>query len=499
MATSHEPLSLDSSGMMTTTTRTTTKTLVQQQIAIIENQTNQTNIQRLGSDSLVSHLISPADGSQRFDIYHKNHNLQTFTSPNTPAMEQPTNPLLQPKNRFGVIVNGQIDDVHLQNLAATTPTSLTGKQGSPFYAEPADSLGTNAAATTTASAIVNIKKRPQKNISIPNSQRFSEPPKGPIIFLRNGNAATNGNRSTALKGHLSGSLDELKKQNRKARGRLDPWPLDSSWEFMGNEGDADCDSDLNWKGSKTNGICAVGSNKKNVNGNGAQRRADGREAEPKQPLTVHQIIAKKLQDLNLPELPRCLTPNMQAEEDQEAAAAAADQRESGTLRRGQRISAYDNVERGQIQTNSYGYARTGSYMLPETSVSDDGTVFSEPWDNSQWDALLNQDDTSESVHFSKCRAACSSADDDTIAEDSVVVLRDNKAAEKMPALVASAQPKVATIFRSRSCRDREILCKYKRIYLLWNPSFIHAMMTVCRSLACDRHVLARIFDIIVRS
>lgn len=397
---------------------------MQQQIAIIENQTNPSNV-KTASDNLVSHLISPKDGTQRFGIYHKN--MQSFTNPSTPTISD-EHPMLQPRNRFGVILtqaNGQPLDVPSSILDAITPTSnpndAASKQGSPFYAEPADSLSNPV-------GIGNIIKRTQRNVAVPSSQRFSEPPKGPMIPFKNG--FSNLPNSMEKNHQLSGSLDELKKRNRKARGRLDPWPLDSSWEFMGNE-DNDYDTDVNWNGKPN----AVNENNKEKN-----NRIQIVDSVPKQALTVQQIIAKKLPDLDLPEQLRCSTPIQDVNGKING---------GGTLLRGQRISAYDNVERGQIA--SYGYATTASLLMAETANSDDGTVFSEPWDSSQWDNFFPQDDTSESIHFSKCRPACLSEDDTTLVEDASLL------STRPPP--ASKHPKVATIFRSRSCRDREILCK----------------------------------------
>lgn len=61
-------------------------------------------------------------------------------------------------------------------------------------------------------------------------------------------------------------------------------------------------------------------------------------------------------------------------------------------------------------------------------------------------------DLSETIHLSKCRSAIS--EDDTIMEESMYSNGVQK--EKS---VTSQHQKVATILRSRSCRDREILCK----------------------------------------
>lgn len=439
----------ENQGIKTTTTRTT---LVQQKIAIIENQTNESNFPKqqqqqpnsLTSDSLVSHLISPQDGAQRFGIYHKHNSGSTFTNPPTPAVET-VNPMMQPRNRFGMILSqqsGHIDDVHLQNLSAVTPTSCHNgsggnKQGSPFYAEPADAL-------SNANGIANIIKRAQRNVSVPKSQRFSEPPKGPVVALRHLRGEENG---ALEKSQLSGSLDELKRKNRQARGRLDPWPLDSSWEFMGNENGSDekenqeeeeYDSDLNWRSGSERAM------KKNRNNVGEGKVIEIRngipiiDAVPKRPLTVNQIIARKLPELNVLDL----SPTIEEGSSR-----------NGTMK-GKRTSAYDNLERN----NGNGYGFAGSFLLVDGSAasaaSDDGTMFSEPWESSRWDTMRNSaDELSDTIHFSKCKPACLSADDDTLMEENSQVQLRSKTA-------TSGSGKVATILRSRSIRDREVLCEY---------------------------------------
>lgn len=419
---------MDISFILEKTITATRTTLVQQQIAIIEKQTNTTNSVKhtqLSSDSLVSHLISPQDGSHRFGIYHKNSG-PSFTNPSTPAVENVSpNPIMQPRNRFGMILtqqSGQIDEVHLQNLSAVTPSSQkdgSNKQGSPFYAVPADALS-NA----------NIVKRPPKNVSVPLTQRFSEPPKGPLVALRNIRGM--GDENILEKSHLSGSLDELKRRNRQARGRMDPWPLDSSWEFMAKENEneeddenEDYDSDLNWK------VQAKEKKYGDVKVIHIRNGIPIIDAVPKKPLTVNQIIAKKLPELKVLEL----VPKVE------------DSSRNGTLRC-KRTSAYDNLDR----SNSVGYGFAGSSVRPDGSVaSDDGTVFSEPWDSSRWDTLLNStDELSDTINFSRCKPACLSGDDDTMVEDSSLVVLRNK-----PPIPSDG--KVATIGRSRSIRDREVL------------------------------------------
>lgn len=343
---------------------------------------------------------------------------------------------MQPRNRFGMILtqqNGQIDEVHLQNLSAVTPTSQKeNKQGSPFYAVPADALN-------NSKAPANIVRRPPRAVPLPRSQRFSEPPKGPVVALRNiwGGHGVDENEHLLEKSQLSGSLDELKRRNRQARGRLDPWPLDSSWEFMGQEnGDEesqDYDSDLNWKAQSAKNQCYG-----DVKAIQVRHGIPIVDAVPKGPVTVNQIIAKKLPELKVLEL----APKIEESRGSQ----------SGTLR-SKRASAYDNLERGN--SGAYGFAGS-SFVMPDGSVaSDDGTVFSEPWDSSRWDTMLNStDEVSDSIHFSKCKPACLSGDDDTIVEDnSLVVLRN-----KPP--IQGSNGKLATIGRNRSIRDRGVLCEY---------------------------------------
>ena len=270
----------------------------------------------------------------------------------------------QSRNHLGLLLPLNSD---VASDFATTPTNPTrGKQGSPFYAEPADALG-------------NVIRRSHRNVRLPANQRHSEPAKGPFRI-----SALNGNNGTTYcqvlspieseKSQISGSLDELKKSNsRKARGRLDPWPLDSSWEFVGKEGDDnDYDTDANWKTSSQQSKpdmlrippVVLQSSRMNT----VQKFQNTTK-----PLTVHQIICKRMPDLHLPELIKCSTPNASPELARSA---------SGKYNR---MSSYDNVEKGHHS----GYAT--SYIGHDSTHSDDGTVFSEPWDSSQWDSFLPPD------------------------------------------------------------------------------------------------------------
>lgn len=91
--------------------------------------------------------------------------------------------------------------------------------------------------------------------------------------------------------------------------------------------------------------------------------------------------------------------------------------------------------------------------------------------------ILTHADFSETVHFSKCRAIVCHSEDDTIMEEenasstntnknyagqigNSLGLRKEDIYKSTSSSIGNNQ-KVATILRSRSCRDREILCKYQ--------------------------------------
>ncbi|KAH8238340.1 hypothetical protein KR032_004299, partial [Drosophila birchii] len=401
----------------------------------------------------------------------------------------------QPRSRAGLLLpnlNGQTPAATMtQSLTAadddggdTTPTAEgqtpgggRSKQGSPFYAEPADALR-QAGLTSAATAILRRQHRSQV---LHASQRHSEPLKAG--FGGNGNGPML-QQSDLEK--LAGSLDELKPKpkanqqsqaqhqqqqpTKRARNRIDHWQLDSSWEFMakqdnGNNAGGDYDAAaIDWQ-EKENSL-----------------GRDNREAGKKRTLTIHQIIAKRLPDLNLPELVRCSTPlqtasvtatgivaplqPLQALLGQEKIGLGCDgSQKSFQSQNGCRLSSYDNV------------FCQNSFSGIDSAQSDDGTIFSEPWDSSQWDSFLPHDDAtinSDTIHLSKCRPALS--EDDTIVEELQSTKDGSNGSCNQDTLKANrnggaghhhnlnhnkasnSRPKVATILRNPSMRDREVLC-----------------------------------------
>lgn len=290
-------------------------------------------------------------------------------------------PMLQARNRLGLLLPSQQEPIpDINSPGAQTPNAPRNKQGSPFYAEPADALG-------------NVIRRSTRNTALSSSHRHSEPAKGALRINTGGPIVTAPfcqvlSPIESEKSTVAGSLDELKVSNqRKARGRLDPWPLDSSWEFMGIDGeDNDYDTDANWKtGAQTHGVTKSATTdaiqrlqkQPQLTPQFGNKKSDGQDtvARVRQPLTVHQIILKRMPELNLPEL-------MKSVESTEL----SNQNGSGLLAvKCNRMSSYDNVEKSHS-----GYA--SSLVCQASSAhSDDGTVFSEPWDSSQWDSFLPND------------------------------------------------------------------------------------------------------------
>ncbi|XP_041447850.1 protein sprint isoform X1 [Drosophila obscura] len=367
------------------------------------------------------------------------------------------------------------DGGEITPTAAQTPGSRS-KQGSPFYAEPADALR-QAGLTSAATAILRRQHRSQVMHA---NQRHSEPLKGGL----GGTTAALLLPSDLEK--LAGSLDELKQKpqqqqqhqqqhqqqptTKRARNRIDHWQLDSSWEFMAKQdttGEAYDASVQDWQEKE----------------NSLGRDKDGGLGKKRPPLTVHQIIAKRLPDLNLPELVRCSTPPQTMAGNGTATGAAplqplvqgqerdgsGSQKSFQSQNVGCRLSSYDNV-----------FCQNSMFGGIDSAQSDDGTIFSEPWDSSQWDSFLPHDDTtlnSDTIHLSKCRPALS--EDDTIVEELSSTKDGSNSSCNQDTLKANrngaghhnhnhnhnncsakanSRPKVATILRNPSMRDREVLC-----------------------------------------
>lgn len=273
--------------------------------------------------------------------------------------------LNQPRNRLGLLLPSTVEVPSPSSDSTTTPTMHTpihsrSKQSSPFYAEPADAVG-------------NVIRRSQRGNLLTQAHRHSEPAKGPLRI-----PSTQFQQVLSPieseKSHISNSLDELKKTTPRphGRGRIEPWPLDSSWEFVGNDDHpTDPDTDSTWKSSLT------GENTLKKKSSPLLRHALVSRTENHLSSVVNQIIAKRLPELKIAELMQRTT--------QPLAYASPEKSRCDTFSPNPR-SNYDNNNSG----GHSGYA-TSMICHGSSAQSDDGTVFSEPWDSSQWDSFLPND------------------------------------------------------------------------------------------------------------
>lgn len=264
--------------------------------------------------------------------------------------------LQQPRNRLGVLLTPGIELPTPIN--ESTSIHNCSKQGSPFYAEPTD-------------AIANVLRRSQRGSLVPKSHRHSEPVKAP--FLSSQLIKIPSPINPEKYNLMSGSLDELKdKAVAKPPSRLDPWPVDSSWEFMGTKDPHDYDTDANWTISNDKDHVGCSKTSPFSNNNGVIVNYTNKM------ITINQIIAKRLPDLKIPELLQETSLPISTENPRYYTLVTS-------LNKRNRLSAYDNVDRA-------GHSGYGTSMnFQGSSHSDDGTVFSEPWDSSQWDSFMPHD------------------------------------------------------------------------------------------------------------
>ncbi|XP_073946093.1 src homology 2 domain-containing protein sprint isoform X2 [Choristoneura fumiferana] len=200
--------------------------------------------------------------------------------------------------------------------------------GSPFYADPVDTL--------KEAALPPVQRRKLLRVGVSLSQRYSEPPHNhPYHPLRDMHSIeelspSSPNTSTSVDNLVSlRSKPKMKPvqpprvANKPPSGKTDTWTVDASWEFI-NKNDEGSNSE-----SGTFPSLAEQETRLSAVDDGAQH------------LTVHQIVAQRFPELRLNAEPAALPEE----------------------RAPPRASCYDNA-------------------------SDDGTVFSEPWDSTQWDVLL---------------------------------------------------------------------------------------------------------------
>lgn len=312
--------------------------------------------QSIETQTKLKEVLSPTTDINRLQIVHD------FSSE---AM------LNQPRNRLGLLLPSTVEvpsptsDATSTSTPTQTPVHSRSKQSSPFYAEPADAVG-------------NVIRRSQRGHLLTQTQRHSEPSKGPLRI-----PSTQFHQVLSPieseKSHISSSLDELKKTNRShGRGRIEPWPLDSSWEFVGNDDQQnDQDTGNTWKSTMTGEHTLIKKSSPILRHTFLPTRMENHLSS-----TVNQIIAKRLPELKIPELMQKTTQPL-------AYASPEKSSRSDAMSANHRTNAYDTNNLSSGGGGHSGYAT--SMICHGSAQSDDGTVFSEPWDSSQWDSFLPND------------------------------------------------------------------------------------------------------------
>ncbi|KAL1138494.1 hypothetical protein AAG570_008557, partial [Ranatra chinensis] len=305
-----------------------------------------------------SPFISPDDGKRVPDILDRVITATPVTTP-SPAPR----PSLQ-KTSF----SNQVSPTEPKTPTEQAPTT-NNKQSSPFYCEPADAI---------RSAALEVARRRHRGLH--NNNRHSDPPalaQWPASAAPGGLERIDSKEELNTTG-LSSSVDNLAGLRRGGRrlgerGKAKPrivkrpqakgygdasWTVDSSWEFIGNEDEASSDHD--------------DIPEENFN---TERRFPSLEQQDSDSspgykgVTVQEIIAERFPELRLPTDLSVVRGEV----------AKSDS--SGNS--GSRVSAYDNVTNNRAN---------GASTQSHASDNDDTqTVFSEPWDSSRWENLLERE------------------------------------------------------------------------------------------------------------
>ncbi|XP_043508470.1 protein sprint [Frieseomelitta varia] len=166
--------------------------------------------------------VEHSNGSPEETGMGKRPDLLSRVSGSTNSLNSPST-VTPPRNKLGLM---------LAKSESNSPLTPESKQGSPFYAEPADAIAQNAA--------IIPRRRPRNNPAT-NKYRHSEPG-----WLQTPVAKRLGTKETK-------KIPRAKPvQPPKIRTKVfndTSWTVDSSWEFIGNDGDDcepdyDCDADF---------------------------------------------------------------------------------------------------------------------------------------------------------------------------------------------------------------------------------------------------------------
>ncbi|XP_050547742.1 protein sprint isoform X3 [Daktulosphaira vitifoliae] len=339
-----------------------------------------------GPDSSLSTFKTPTSSVHSNNDTYKKYapNIETDMPPD--ILEQTANVQNNPKNTLGLVLQQSqntdlpsITDSMTSLLSPGTPEIKSpspeddlpkAKQGSPFYAEPADAI--------KQAAFLRRKSKP----SISNNRnRHSEPSflhqwpvlvgcsQLPRIDSKEELLSPNGNYSTNQA--FSSSVDNIpllrnsKREQLKTgkpvdtpkiggppkRGQDGPWAVDSSWEFIGKDNEISATTPLD--NDQTTSADQIPSD--------IPREISGSKGP-----TIQEIILQRLPHLSLyikePSSLSCNYGNNPS----------------------QNYLSTDNINNNSLNLSGF----SNLSLLSQNSDDDAKTEFSEPWDSSRWENLL---------------------------------------------------------------------------------------------------------------
>lgn len=298
-------------------------------------------------------LWTPENNNSRSSLHIALEPTQKCSEASTPLAV--TTPLAG--NEVAIITNNN-NNSPPPTFQQTTKMFYDSKR-SPFYSDPVDVV-------PLTSQIV--RREPKVNV-LPSFHRYSEPPKGQFDEMVFHSSPVEMEKSFTSS-IVAGSLDQLKAMSRPINNnhRLDPtWTIDSSWEFV------DKNDDSSEASSKS-----VAVKQRTTPQNSFRQRKTCQQENVisidsylmnSKKSTIHKIIAKRYPEISL-KVPSISNPTTTS-----GIPSTWQTFDSNCSNKFQRLSSYDNVEQHSI----YG---------GNSAASEDGTLFSEPWDSSQWDSFL---------------------------------------------------------------------------------------------------------------
>ncbi len=243
--------------------------------------------------------------------------------------------------------------------------------------------------------IASVQRRENKLTHLPTFHRYSEPPKGHIEDLINFHSSPlspKNEMSLHQQPLIAASLDHLKSINKPNKNDKNndnhhrcnqtPWLVDSSWEFVDKNDESDNEKTLERRIHPQNSSLRLRNtdpiHQNQQKFNTIERTKCAMSVDSylmnSKKSNIYKMLAKKFPDINLL---KNTTINHQS----------MWQTFENDSNKFQRLSSYDNVNAIE-QQSIYG-------------GSEDGTLFSEPWDSSQWDSFLPTNTTDGKIYMIK--------------------------------------------------------------------------------------------------